>query len=106
MSLHHKNLQAAIRSNEPLYCPAELGLHGVVAARMANLSFYKRKMVEWDAERQHVIASKEGIWECTYIGECSVVCPKHVDPASDKIQAKFLLNPWSTSPLCGILSLT
>ncbi|MCH7960459.1 MAG: Gfo/Idh/MocA family oxidoreductase [Candidatus Hydrogenedentes bacterium] len=57
VSLHHKNLQAAIRNNEPLYCPAELGLQAVVAARMANLSFYERKMVEWDAERQHVIAT-------------------------------------------------
>jgi fumarate reductase iron-sulfur subunit len=32
--------------------------------------------------RMPVIASSEGIWECTFVGECSVVCPKHVDPAA------------------------
>ncbi len=32
--------------------------------------------------RKHVLASSKGIWECTYIGECSVVCPKEVDPAA------------------------
>ena len=33
-------------------------------------------------ERKPIVASSEGIWECTYIGECSVVCPKEVDPAA------------------------
>jgi fumarate reductase iron-sulfur subunit len=32
--------------------------------------------------RMPIIASSEGIWECTFVGECSVVCPKHVDPAA------------------------
>jgi fumarate reductase iron-sulfur subunit len=32
--------------------------------------------------RQGVIASNEGIWECTFVGECSQVCPKDVDPAA------------------------
>lgn len=32
--------------------------------------------------RQEVIASNEGIWECTFVGECSEVCPKDVDPAA------------------------
>jgi succinate dehydrogenase iron-sulfur subunit len=31
--------------------------------------------------RQEVIASNEGVWECTFVGECSEVCPKDVDPA-------------------------
>ncbi len=31
--------------------------------------------------RQDVIASNEGVWECTFVGECSEVCPKDVDPA-------------------------
>jgi fumarate reductase iron-sulfur subunit len=22
-----------------------------------------------------------GIWSCTFVGECTKVCPKHVDPA-------------------------
>jgi fumarate reductase iron-sulfur subunit len=33
-------------------------------------------------ERMPIIASSEGIWECTFVGECSVVCPKNVDPAA------------------------
>jgi fumarate reductase iron-sulfur subunit len=39
-------------------------------------------------ERAEVIASSEGIWECTYIGECTRVCPKHVDPARAIQEAK------------------
>jgi fumarate reductase iron-sulfur subunit len=38
--------------------------------------------------RQEVVASHEGIWQCTFVGECSVVCPKHVDPAGAIQQAK------------------
>jgi fumarate reductase iron-sulfur subunit len=33
-------------------------------------------------ERQEVVATKEGVWECTFVGACSEVCPAHVDPAS------------------------
>jgi fumarate reductase iron-sulfur subunit len=41
-------------------------------------------------ERAEVISSSEGIWECTFIGECSRVCPKNVDPAGAIQQAKVL----------------
>ena len=33
------------------------------------------------AERADVLTSHDGIWECTYVGECTQVCPKDVDPA-------------------------
>jgi fumarate reductase iron-sulfur subunit len=33
------------------------------------------------AERMEVLSEKEGIWSCTFVGECSAVCPKDVDPA-------------------------
>ena len=33
-------------------------------------------------ERAEIIGSHEGIWECTFVGECTRVCPKHVDPAA------------------------
>lgn len=33
-------------------------------------------------QRMAVIGSSEGIWECTFVGECSVVCPTNVDPAA------------------------
>ena len=35
------------------------------------------------------VASHDGIWQCTFIGECSAVCPKHVDPAGAIQQAKL-----------------
>lgn len=41
-------------------------------------------------ERAEIISSSEGIWECTFIGECSRVCPKHVDPAGAIQQAKVI----------------
>ncbi|MPZ14581.1 MAG: succinate dehydrogenase/fumarate reductase iron-sulfur subunit [Chloroflexi bacterium] len=51
-------------------------------------------------ERMPVIGSSEGIWECTYIGECSVVCPKNVDPASAIQRTKLATtNDWFRSIL-------
>ncbi len=32
-------------------------------------------------ERMDVISQHDGIWACTFVGECSAVCPKNVDPA-------------------------
>jgi len=54
-------------------------------------------------ERQEVIASHDAIWKCTFVGECSEVCPKNVDPAAAIQQAKVestidwyksVLMPW------------
>jgi fumarate reductase iron-sulfur subunit len=36
-----------------------------------------------------VIAAHQGVWECSFVGACSVVCPKDVDPAGAIQQAKF-----------------
>jgi fumarate reductase iron-sulfur subunit len=33
-------------------------------------------------ERLDVLIEHEGVWGCTFVGECTRVCPKHVDPAS------------------------
>jgi len=33
------------------------------------------------SEREEILSSQDGVWCCTFVGECSVVCPKHVDPA-------------------------
>ena len=32
-------------------------------------------------ERHEVLSAHEGIWGCTFVGECTEVCPKDVDPA-------------------------
>jgi fumarate reductase iron-sulfur subunit len=38
--------------------------------------------------RQELTWSDHGIWDCTFVGQCSVVCPKHVDPAGAIQQSK------------------
>ena len=30
-----------------------------------------------------------GVWDCSFAGECSEVCPKHVDPAAALQQLKI-----------------
>jgi fumarate reductase iron-sulfur subunit len=32
-------------------------------------------------ERLKVLSQHDGIWGCTFVGECTTVCPKDVDPA-------------------------
>jgi fumarate reductase iron-sulfur subunit len=53
--------------------------------------------------REDVVASNPGVWQCSFVGACSEVCPKSVDPAAAIQQAKiassgdyFLnaLTPW------------
>lgn len=39
-------------------------------------------------EREPETASEHGVWECTFVGECSDVCPKGVDPAGAIQQMK------------------
>lgn len=55
--------------------------------------------------REDVVASNPGIWECSFVGACSDVCPKSVDPAAAIQQAKIassgdyflnLLTPWKS----------
>src|SRR6266851_1741264 len=57
------------------------------------------------AERLNILSEHDGIWQCTFVGECTKVCPKHVDPAGAIQQykltaathwAKSLLLPWGT----------
>ena len=54
-------------------------------------------------ERQEIAASNDGVWDCTFVGACSQVCPKSVDPAAAIQQTKIsstidwykkLLLPW------------
>ncbi|MDH2924658.1 succinate dehydrogenase subunit B [Nicoletella semolina] len=41
------------------------------------------------AERMKILNGKNGVWSCTFVGYCSEVCPKHVDPASAVNQGKI-----------------
>ncbi len=40
-------------------------------------------------QRADTVASNEGVWECTFAGACSEVCPKDVDPAAAIQQMKI-----------------
>jgi len=42
-----------------------------------------------ERERAEVVASDEGIWDCSFADACSAVCPKHVDPAGAIQQMKI-----------------
>jgi fumarate reductase iron-sulfur subunit len=53
-------------------------------------------------QRAEVVASNEGIWECTFVGACSEVCPKHVDPAAAIQQTKISASvDWLKTVLSG-----
>ena len=39
--------------------------------------------------RGEVLAEADGLWGCTFVGECTAVCPKHVDPAGAIQQYKL-----------------
>lgn len=39
--------------------------------------------------REDIVAAHEGVWECTFVGACSQVCPKDVDPAAAIQQSKI-----------------
>ncbi len=56
-----------------------------------------------NAERQPALGSQDGVWDCTFVGECTEVCPKNVDPAGAIQRAKVssmldwykkMLLPW------------
>jgi predicted dehydrogenase len=52
--LHHSNLHNHLRNGEPLACPVELGLAGVVAVCMANESWRTSQMMGWDAANERM----------------------------------------------------
>jgi fumarate reductase iron-sulfur subunit len=54
-----------------------LGPAAIALAQRYNLD----NRDEGGAGRMEVLSEHEGIWGCTFVGECTRVCPKHVDPA-------------------------
>ena len=52
-------------------------------AALALLARYNRDTRDaGEAERMKIVNQEEGVWGCTFVGYCSVVCPKDVDPAA------------------------
>jgi fumarate reductase iron-sulfur subunit len=57
--------------------PKFIGPAAIALAQRYNLD----NRDEGAADRLAVLSEHEGIWGCTFVGECTKVCPKHVDPA-------------------------
>ncbi|MDB5077270.1 MAG: Succinate dehydrogenase iron-sulfur subunit [Chloroflexi bacterium] len=70
----------------PVYAmePEFLGPAAIALGRRYNLD----SRDEGALDRLKVLATSDGIWDCTFVGECSVVCPKNVDPAKAIQQTK------------------
>jgi len=81
--------------------PEFVGPAAIALAQRYNLD----SRDEGAKERLKILSDHAGIWGCTFVGECTQVCPKHVDPAGAIQQYKltgaldtlksFLL-PWGT----------
>jgi fumarate reductase iron-sulfur subunit len=63
----------------PVYAlePAFLGPAAIALAQRYNLD----SRDQGAHQRLDVLATEEGVWSCTYVGECTSACPKGVDPA-------------------------
>ena len=81
--------------------PEFIGPAAIALAQRYNLD----SRDEGQDERFDVLAEHDGIWGCTFVGECTEVCPKDVDPAGAiqryKLTAavetvKSFLMPWRT----------
>jgi fumarate reductase iron-sulfur subunit len=81
--------------------PQFLGPAAIALAQRYNLD----SRDQGAKQRLDLLSQHEGIWGCTFVGECSQVCPKEVDPAgaiqqykltATKEWFKAFLLPWST----------
>ena len=81
---------------------AFLGPAAIALAQRYNLD----SRDEGRLKREEVVVAPEGAWMCTFVGECTRVCPKDVDPAGAIQRAKLasardwwksLLLPWGKS---------
>ncbi|HEY1786048.1 MAG TPA: Gfo/Idh/MocA family oxidoreductase [Pirellulales bacterium] len=52
INYHHTNLHKHLRDGQPLNCPVELGMAGVVAVNMANESWRSGRMMGWDTAKE------------------------------------------------------
>lgn len=81
--------------------PLFLGPAAIALAQRYNLDSRDQGL----KERFEILSQHEGIWACTFVGECTEACPKNVDPAgaiqqyklaSAKEWFKSVLIPWGT----------
>ena len=65
--------------------PKFIGPAAIALAQRYNLD----NRDEGASDRMAVLSEHEGIWGCTFVGQCTKVCPKHVDPAGAIQKAKL-----------------
>lgn len=65
--------------------PEFIGPAAITLAHRYNLDSRDRGK----AERMPQLNGANGVWSCTFVGFCSQVCPKHVDPAAAIQQGKI-----------------
>ena len=79
--------------------PTFIGPAAIALAQRYNLD----SRDEGAQDRMDVLAQHQGIWGCTFVGDCTKACPKKVDPAGAIQQYKLtatldrlksLLMPW------------
>ncbi len=80
--------------------PGFIGPAAIALAQRYNLD----SRDQGTQERMDVLSQHDGVWGCTFVGECTKVCPKNVDPAGAiqryKVSAtadwfKSVLLPWA-----------
>lgn len=71
----------------PVYArePEFVGPAAIALAHRYNLD----SRDEAGGARNAILGDGDAVWMCTFVGECSVVCPKHVDPAAAIQQEKL-----------------
>jgi fumarate reductase iron-sulfur subunit len=57
--------------------PKFIGPAAIALAQRYNLD----SRDQGSAQRLDILSEHAGIWGCTFVGECTKVCPEHVDPA-------------------------
>ena len=57
--------------------PSFIGPAAIALAQRYNMD----SRDQGSAERLSIFSQDDGMWQCTFVGECTEVCPKGVDPA-------------------------
>ena len=82
----------------PIYWmePSFIGPAALALAQRYNLD----SRDHGNQQRLDILSTDDGIWQCTFVGECSEVCPENVDPAGAIQQYKVAsTNDWWKSKL-------
>ena len=64
------------------------------------------------SQRLDILADHDGVWDCSFVGACSEVCPKSVDPAAAiqqmllKDVQRLFVHAQDPAQIIGILSLS